>query len=71
MDIMFDQNFPVDKQDFPVTLAIENVIFVMEDVDATSPVVRSRGLDGDTLKPAQPKKAGTTAKVICTSMSPY
>eukprot|EP00904_Undaria_pinnatifida_P012125 jgi/Undpi1/8042/HiC_scaffold_24.g10514.m1 len=62
MDIMFDQNFPVDKQDFPVTLAVENVIFVMEDVDATSPVVRSRGLDGDTLKPAQPKRAGTTAK---------
>lgn len=42
MDIMFDQNFPVDKQDLPVTLAIDNVIFVMEDVDATSPIVRAR-----------------------------
>ncbi|CAM9847032.1 unnamed protein product, partial [Laminaria digitata] len=42
MDIMFDQSFPVEKQDLPITLAIDNVIFVMEDVDATSPIVRSR-----------------------------
>ncbi|CAN0252493.1 unnamed protein product, partial [Laminaria digitata] len=42
MDIMFDQSFPVHKQDLPITLAVENVIFVMEDVDATSPIVRSR-----------------------------
>ena len=49
MDIMFDQSFPVDKQDLPVTLAVENVIFVMEDVDATSPIVRSRELDDNNL----------------------
>ena len=45
MDIMFDQSFPVDKQVLPftVTLAVENVIFVMEDVDCllyTSPSPR-------------------------------
>lgn len=54
MDIMFDQHFPVDKMDLPVTLAIENVIFVMEDIDATSPIVRSRDhAPRDTQIPAE------------------
>lgn len=42
MDIMFDQSFHVVKKDMPVTLNYEHVIFVMEDIDAASPIVRAR-----------------------------
>lgn len=43
MNIMFDQSFRVSKQDLPVSLAYENVIFVFEDVDAASKIVKARG----------------------------
>ncbi|CAM9351235.1 unnamed protein product [Ascophyllum nodosum] len=42
MNIMFDQSFPVEKQDLPVTLTFEKVIFVFEDVDAASKIVKAR-----------------------------
>lgn len=42
MDIVFDQKFPVIGEELPVSLGFENVIFVMEDVDAASPIVHSR-----------------------------
>lgn len=42
MDIVFDQKFPVVGEELPVSLGFENIIFVMEDVDAASPIVRSR-----------------------------
>ncbi|CAM9351159.1 unnamed protein product [Ascophyllum nodosum] len=42
MNIMFDQSFPVAKQDLPVTLTFEKVIFVFEDVDAASKIVKAR-----------------------------
>lgn len=40
--MMFDQSFPVIRGDFPISLPFESVIFVMEDVDVASPIVRSR-----------------------------
>ena len=57
---MFDQSFIVTNEVLPVRLPIENVIFVMGDVDATSPVVRSRNLTGNNthkLKQPQNKQA--------------
>lgn len=42
MDIVFDQKFPVVGEELPVSLRFENVIFVMEDVDAASPIVHAR-----------------------------
>lgn len=50
MDVMFDQVLNVERQDLPVTLPFANVIFVMEDVDAASPIVRSRSRDADKLR---------------------
>eukprot|EP00752_Nemacystus_decipiens_P016297 g14574.t1 len=42
MNIMFDESFPVAKQEFPVSLKQDNVIFVFEDVDAASKIVQAR-----------------------------
>ena len=42
MDIVFDQKFTVVGEELPVSLGFENMIFVMEDVDAASPIVHSR-----------------------------
>lgn len=42
MDIVFDQKFAVVGEQLPVSLGFQNVIFVMEDVDAASPIVHSR-----------------------------
>jgi len=53
MNIFFDQKYHVTDQHVPVKLSFKDVIFVMEDVDAASKVVRRR--DG--------KK---TAEVTCT-----
>lgn len=39
---MYDQKFPVVGEDLPVELSYDNVIFVMEDIDAQSPIVRCR-----------------------------
>lgn len=45
MDIIFDQSFAVKGEDMPIKLAFKDVIFVMEDVDAASPIVLSRKTD--------------------------
>lgn len=42
MDIVFDQKFAVVGEQLPLSLGFQNVIFVMEDVDAASPIVHSR-----------------------------
>lgn len=42
MNIMFDESFPVAKQELPVSLKQSNVIFVFEDVDAASKIVQAR-----------------------------
>merc|ERR1712139_94554 len=42
MDLMFDMVFPVQGGDVPLKLKFEDVIFVMEDVDAASKVVYAR-----------------------------
>jgi len=47
MDIVFDQSFSVKGEDMPVKLSFKDIIFVMEDVDAASPVVHSRKSDQD------------------------
>lgn len=39
MNIMFDQSFPVLKQDLPSALKYEDVIFVFEDIDAEAPTI--------------------------------
>ncbi|CAN0119203.1 unnamed protein product [Scytosiphon promiscuus] len=59
MDIVFDQKFPVIGEELPVTLGFENVIFVMEDVDAASPIVQSRDR-------SKRKKRGTKTTVKVT-----
>ncbi|CAM9180173.1 unnamed protein product [Ectocarpus sp. 4 AP-2014] len=59
MDIVFDQRFPVVGEELPVTLGFENVIFVMEDVDAASPIVQSR-------ERSKRKKRGTKTTVKVT-----
>lgn len=60
MDIVFDQRFPVVGEELPVSLGFENVIFVMEDVDAASPIVLSR----DRAKQKRNRGTKTTVKVL-------
>lgn len=42
MNIIFEQTFSLVKHELPVTLKYENLIFVFEDVDVASPIVRCR-----------------------------
>lgn len=42
MNIVFDETFSVMKRELPVTLKYENIIFVFEDVDIASPIVKRR-----------------------------
>jgi chaperone BCS1 len=42
MDIVFDQSFLIKGEDMPVKLGFKDIIFVMEDVDAASPIVHAR-----------------------------
>lgn len=42
MDIVFDQSFLIKGEDMPVKLSFKDIIFVMEDVDAASPIVHAR-----------------------------
>lgn len=42
MNVVFDETFSVMKRELPVTLKYENIIFVFEDVDVASPIVRRR-----------------------------
>lgn len=58
--MMFDQSFPVVRGDFPISLPFENVIFVMEDVDVASPIVRSR----DRASNKRRKKQRAAAKAL-------
>lgn len=60
MDIVFDQKFPVVGEELPVTMGFENIIFVMEDVDAASPIVQSR----DRSKRKKKRGTKTTVKVM-------
>lgn len=46
MDIVFDQAFAVKGEDMPIKLSFKDIIFVMEDVDAASPIVHARS-DGN------------------------
>lgn len=64
MDIMFDQKLLVEGEDLPVSLPLENVIFVMEDVDAASPIVRSRERTGGRRKQQQKKRASAAATAV-------
>lgn len=41
-DLVFDQKFAVVGEELPVKMGFENIIFVMEDIDAASPIVQSR-----------------------------
>jgi hypothetical protein len=51
MDIMFDREYKVAGQDFPVKLPFTKTIFVMEDVDAACSVVQRRGeYDGNATR---------------------
>ena len=42
MDVVFDQTFPCNGEDMPIKMSFKDIIFVMEDVDAASPVVHKR-----------------------------
>ena len=53
MDIVFDQSFAVKGEDMPIKLSFKDVIFVMEDVDAASPIVHSRAEDKTSKKTKQ------------------
>jgi hypothetical protein len=48
MDIVFDQSFAVKGEDMPVKLSFKDIIFVMEDVDAASPIVHARTSSDNT-----------------------
>jgi hypothetical protein len=39
---VFDQTYAVSGEEMPVKLPFSNTIFVMEDIDAASPIVQSR-----------------------------
>jgi len=59
MDLLFDLVFPVQGGDLPAKLKFEDIIFVMEDVDAASKVVYARA---DTKKKKLSKKKKAKAK---------
>ncbi|TMW57894.1 hypothetical protein Poli38472_013368 [Pythium oligandrum] len=42
LDAVFDLKFTVEGMDYPVPLTFEDVVFVMEDIDAASRVVQTR-----------------------------
>ena len=48
MDIVFDQSFAVKGEDIPIKLSFKDIIFVMEDVDAASPIVQTRSPGAST-----------------------
>lgn len=61
MDIVFDQKFAVVGEQLPVSLGFQNVIFVMEDVDAASPIVHSRDR-------SKRKRGSKTTVEVCVSI---
>ncbi|CAM9678582.1 unnamed protein product, partial [Phaeothamnion confervicola] len=60
MDIVFDQCFAVSGEELPMKLSFKDVIFVMEDVDAASPIVLSREKDAKKGKKKVSLREGTT-----------
>lgn len=60
MDIVFDQTFPVVGDELPARLAFKNIVFVMEDIDAASPIVLCRD------RRRRPRGTKTTVKVRLT-----
>lgn len=75
MDIVFDQSFAVKGEDMPIKLSFKDIIFVMEDVDAASPIVHARSAKEDEPedKPSklklqrQTSTGGTTAAPVVSS----
>jgi len=63
-DIMFDLVFAVPGEDEALRMKFDNIVFVMEDVDAASKVVYARGKDADR------KKGGTAGSQDGTSVHP-
>lgn len=57
MDIVFDQTFAVNGEDMPIKLSFKDIIFVMEDIDAASEIVKNRDAKA---KKGSAKKAMTT-----------
>jgi chaperone BCS1 len=64
MDIVFDQTFAVKGEDMPIKLAFKDIIFVMEDVDAASPIVHARSEGSGSSKSDDPAKAASVKKLI-------
>jgi hypothetical protein len=57
---VFDQQYCVLGQDMPVKLSFTDTIFVMEDIDAASPVVRARPTATAAIAAAATAAAATT-----------
>ena len=66
MDIMYNQTFTVAKKDLPVYLPFESVIFVMEDIDAQSPIVRSRSRTVEVRRARRLRNVRASAKAAAT-----
>eukprot|EP00752_Nemacystus_decipiens_P016300 g14577.t1 len=65
MNVMFDQSFRVVKEEFPIPLKHKDVIYVFEDVDAATKIVKSRkGMKKEAAAAPSPAKedAGTGDK---------
>lgn len=62
MDIVFDQSFAVKGEDMPIKLSFKDVIFVMEDVDAASPIVHSREEGSSGKKSSKASETETSTK---------
>jgi hypothetical protein len=60
MDMLFDLVFPEENGEFPLKMRFEDVIFVMEDIDAASKVVYAR--EKPKTKKASRRKSGGQAK---------
>ena len=64
-DIVFDQSYSVAGRDFPVRMAYDEVIYVMEDIDAATDIVLSRKLEiSGTKKSAIEYKADAVLEVL-------
>jgi len=59
---MYDQKFPVAKEQLPVQLPFNSVIFVMEDIDAQSPIVRCRQRAAEKARRRRQSRAKATMK---------
>ncbi|EGZ25007.1 hypothetical protein PHYSODRAFT_326053, partial [Phytophthora sojae] len=57
LDALFDMKFAVQGLDSPVEMDFEDVVFVMEDIDCASSIVKARASDA-----AESKSAGTGDK---------